>query len=183
MAEADRAVRVTVDAAAYLAAQREHLGSRQLCLACQGVDGIQYGEAVAGVLEHARPGDWIGLGGWCILGLHKSWIPTFWQAARRCLPMIARAGITRAHIFGVLYPPVLGGLLWLCDQHGLTLSTDSSGPVLQVLWKDRVKAGAYHATWEANAEHWVVTLANLRTSPHYVEPPDVVPMRQRTLFV
>jgi hypothetical protein len=171
VADADLAVRTTVDAAAYLSSQRERLSPRRLILACQGVDGIQYAEAASGVLAHAQPGDWFGLGGWCILGWWRSWIPVFWDAMRRTLPQVLAAGVMHCHIFGVMYPPVLAGLLWLCDACGLTLSTDSSGPVLQVLWKDKVRAGAYKDTWEANVEHWLGILTVLRESEHYREPP------------
>jgi hypothetical protein len=182
VAEADRAVRVTVDAAAYLAAQRDRLAPRRLVLACQGVDAIQYAECAAGVLPHCRPGDVFGLGGWCILGWFKSWIPTFWAAARRVLPAVAAAGLDRVHIFGVTYLPVLGGLLWLCDRHGLALSTDSSGPVLSVTWKNVKQAGAKHPTWEGNVAWWRAAIAGLRSSPHYREPPARAVSRQQTLF-
>lgn len=178
--EADRAVRITVDAADYLARQRDRLLPRRLCLACQGVDHRQYAECAAGVLAQATPADWIGLGGWCILGWWRSWIPEFWRTCRAVLPRVADAGLSRIHIFGVLYPPVLGGLLWLADRHGLTVSTDSSGPVLQTAWKNQVKAGARHPTWEVNVEHWRRLTAGLRVSPHYREPPLDC---QRVLFV
>lgn len=180
--EADAAVRTTVDAAAFLSSQRGGLAPRKLCLAAQGVDAIQYAECAAGVLEHARPGDWFGLGGWCILGWWRSWIPVFWAAARRVLPMVERAGIGRVHIFGVMYRPVLGPLLWLCDRHNLALSTDSSGPVLQTLWKDRVKAGAYADTWEENVAECRRSLEGLRRSEHYREPPEADGARQLCLY-
>jgi hypothetical protein len=183
VAEADRAVEVTVAAAEYLASQRERLHPRKIVLACQGVDAQQYAECTAGVLAHACPDDWIGLGGWCILGWHRSWIPTFWAAMRRTLPMVRRAGLSRVHIFGVMYQPVLSGLLWLCDHHGLSLSTDSSGPVLQVTWKDRVKAGALRETWEENVVAWQELIASLRTHDGYREPPAGRDVRQGLLFV
>jgi hypothetical protein len=180
--EADRAVRVTVDAAAHLASQRKRLAPRTLVLACQGVDGAQYEDCVRGVLAHARPGDWLGLGGWCILGWYRSWIPTFWDAMRRVLPLAASAGLSRVHVFGVMYQPVLGGLLWLCDRLRLGLSTDSSGPILQPTWKDRVKAGAYAETWEENVAEWQRRLRTLREGAHYREPPAFRLGRQGELF-
>lgn len=182
VAEAERAVRVTVDAAAFLSSQRRRLSPRRLVLACQGVDMVQYAECAAGVLSHATPADWFGLGGWCIIGWHRTWMPTFWAAMRRTLPLVASAGLSRVHIFGVLYQPALGGLLWLCDQFGLSLSTDSSGPVLQVTWKDRVKAGAYAPTWEENVAAHVRRLEGMRGSEHYREPPRPHGARQFTLF-
>lgn len=182
VADAERAVRVTVDAAAYLASQRERLEPRRLVLACQGVDASQYAECAAGVLAHCLPGDVFGLGGWCILGWFKSWIPTFWDAMRRTLPLVERAGLTRVHIFGVTYLPVLGGLVWLCDRHRLALSTDSSGPVLSVTWKNVKQAGAKCPDWEGNTAWWRKALAELRASPHYREPPRTRTSRQGDLF-
>src|SRR5262245_31071942 len=57
---AESAVHETVEAAHYLASQRERLAPRQLVLACQGVDSEQYADCAAGVLDVAQPGDWIG---------------------------------------------------------------------------------------------------------------------------
>lgn len=180
--DADRAVRVTVEAAEYLASQRARLLPRKLTLACQGVDCHQYAECVQEVLKHCTPADWIGLGGWCILGWFKSWIPQFWATCYRVLPLIAAARVRHVHIFGVMYRPVLGGLLWLADRHGLTVSTDSSGPVLATTWKNQKKAGAMRPTWEENVRWWQDALASLRESEHYCQPPNVVPMRQKLLF-
>jgi hypothetical protein len=178
--EADRAVRVTVDAAEYLSAQRDRLNPRRLVLAAQGVDAVQYAECAAGVLAHCQPGDVFGLGGWCILGLFRSWLPTFWAAIRKVVPMIAASGVHAVHIFGVMWAAPLGGLLWLADQHGLTVSTDSKKAAMDCTWKDLKKAGAKRDTWEANCEYFRHKLANLRSSRHYREPPAV---RQPLLFV
>jgi hypothetical protein len=49
--EAECAVRVTVDAAAYLASHRAKLAPRSLILSAQGVDALQYAECAAGVLQ------------------------------------------------------------------------------------------------------------------------------------
>lgn len=182
ISDADHAVRTTVEAAAFLAGQRNAVAPRKCLLACQGVDAIQYAECVQGVLSHATSADWIGLGGWCILGRFKSWIPTFWATVRRVLPLIATAGIRRVHIFGVMYLPVLGPLLWLCDHHEMSLSTDSSGPILSPAWKDQKKAGSIEPTWEGNVVAWRKRLTNLRQSVHYCEPPSPHARRQMSLF-
>jgi hypothetical protein len=179
VAQADRAVRVTVEAAAYLSSRRRDLAPRSLVLACQGVDAVQYAECVRGVLPHARPGDWLGLGGWCVLGWFRTWLPEFWRTLRAALPMTAAAGLSRVHVFGVLYRPALGGLLWLADRHGLAVSTDSSGPVLQTTWKDQKRAGSARPTWEENVVYWREALAGLRASEWYREPAAV---RQRFLW-
>lgn len=179
---AESAVRETVEAAHYLAGQRIHLAPRRLILACQGVDGGQYDECTTEVLKVAQLQDWIGLGGWCILGRQKRWIPTFWQALRLVLPRIARAGVTHVHIFGVLYEPALGGLAWLADQIGLTVSTDNAGPILNCTWADKKKSGARFPYWRDNVNYWIQTLANLRTSIYYREPPRSAVARQETFL-
>jgi hypothetical protein len=94
VAAAELAVRETVEAARFLAGERERVAPRTLVLACQGVDAAQYEDCVNEVLKVARPGDWIGLGGWCILGRFTSWLPVFWETLRRILPLVASAGVT-----------------------------------------------------------------------------------------
>jgi hypothetical protein len=175
VAAADAAVAETIEAARFLAAQRTRLVPRTLVLACQGVDAAQYRECVAEVLKVATPRDWIGLGGWSILGRYqRQWLPAFWQTLSTCLPMIAAAGVPHVHVFGVLWPPALGGLLWLADRHGLTVSTDSSEPLLAATWADPKKASVRAATYRGKVAWWRLALATLRTSPFYREPPLLV---------
>lgn len=168
--DADHAVRVTVDAAAYLVSQRQRLAPRRLVLAAQGVDAVQYEECVRGVLEHAAGNDVLGLGGWCILGWFRTWIPEFWRTCARVLPLIRDAGVVQVHIFGVLYQPVLGPLLYLCDRHGLRLSTDSSAPILATCFPDQSRSGALAPLWEDNVRAWQQRLGTLRDSEHYRRP-------------
>lgn len=185
---ADAAVRASVEGAAYLSSQRARLAPRTLVLACQGVDAIQYAECAAGVLAHCHPGDVFGLGGWCILGRQKRWMPTFWASLRKTLPLIAAAGISRVHIFGVMYRPALGGLVWLADQHRLSVSTDSKKAVSDCTWKGEPgsanikKTGRRCDRWQDNVIWWQTELANLRTSQYYREPPRVRMSRQSSLF-
>lgn len=182
VAQAEAAVSETVAAAHYLASRRRELYPRDLVLTCQGVDDSQYEECVREVLKVATVDDWVGLGGWCILGRFQRWMPTFYRAISRCVPLIAAAGVIRLHIFGVLYEPALGPLLWLCDQHGLRLSTDSSAPLLNCTWKDKKKAGVRVecGKWRCNVAWWQRHLANLRDSRWYQEPD--VKAAQRDLF-
>lgn len=174
VAEADAAVRVTVDAAAYLASQRDRLSPRRLVMACQGVDAAQYAECAAGVLAHCRPGDVFGLGGWCILGKRPAWLPAFWAAMRRALPLVAAAGLARVHLFGVMWRVALGGLVWLADRHGLAVSTDSGKAAEDCTYTDHEaarRAGRVRERWEDNVAWWKDALAGLRGSRHYAEPP------------
>lgn len=179
--DAERAVDITIEAAAYLASQRERLAPRTLILSAQGVDAMQYTECAVEVLKVATPADWLGLGGWCILGRERRWMPTFWQTLRSVLPLAAKV-VKNIHIFGVLYQPALGGLLWLADQYGLSVSTDSTSPILNCTWKDKKKSGARCHYWRDNVAWWIDTLANLRTSEYYREPPTTAPARQLTLL-
>ncbi len=180
--DADRAVQETVAAARYLVGNRELVAPRTLVLALQGVDPVQYAECAEEVLRVARPGDWIGLGGWCILGRHKTLLPSFWATLRLVLPRVELAGLTHVHVFGVLWREALGGLLWLADRHGLTISTDSSAPMLACTWKNWRKAGARRRYWRDNVAWWQGALANLRTSEFYREPPMTFAGRQEALF-
>jgi hypothetical protein len=179
--DAHEAVQVSVRAAEYLASCRRELQPRKLVLGVQGVDALQYEECVRGVLDVAAPGDWIGLGGWCILGRFTSWLPTFWASMRRVLPLIASAGVRHVHLYGVLYVQAVGGLLWLCDREGIALSVDSSAPILACTRKDMKKSGARHHYWRQNVQWWQHTMASLRSSEHYKEPPVIEARRQLSL--
>lgn len=179
---ADAAVEETVEAARYLAARRRDLEPRRLVLSCQGVEAAQYFGCVQEVLQVATPNDWIGFGGWCILGRWKSWLHEFFRTIHLCLPEIAAAHIGRVHLFGCIWPPALGGLLWLADQYGITVSTDSAAPLLACAWKNSKKAGARCDNWRANVNWWQNTLLNLRDSPYYHEPPNPKKHTQMELF-
>jgi hypothetical protein len=180
VAEAEGAVRETVEAACFLAAQRTALAPRALVLACQGVDAAQYRECAAEVLKVATPADWLGLGGWCILGRwRRRWLPAFWETLHACLTLASRTGVRRVHLFGVLWPPALGGLLWLADRHGLAVSNYSSAPLLAATWRDSKKSGVRAATPRGNVAWWRRRLAELRGSPLYRAPPR--PARQLDL--
>lgn len=179
-ADAEDAVDVTIAAAAYLAGARARLAPRRLLLSCQGVNAVQYRRCLDGVLAVAQPVDWLGLGGWCVLGRFQRLLPEFWATLRLCLPAAAAAGLRHVHIFGVLWQPALAGLCWLADQVGMTVSTDSTAPVLACTRRDPKKAGVRAPYWRDNVEHWRATLATLRDSPLYREP--ALPAHQWSLF-
>jgi len=179
---AEDAVCETVAAAAYLASTRETLVPRRLVLSVQGVTAAQYEECTAGVLSSASPADWIGFGGWCILGRNRKWLPVFWDAMWRVVPMIAEANISRVHLFGCLWSRALAGLLWITDAHGLSLSVDSASPLLAVTWGDLKKSGARRPTWEENCAWWQSHVANLRCHPDYRRPPHPKTEEQLSLW-
>lgn len=187
ISEADIAVNKTVEAAKYLVSQRQRLSPRRLILSAQGVDAIQYRECMQEILAVAGPNDIIGLGGWCILGRFKSWLPEFWRTLRITLPLIAQNGNKDIHIFGVLYQPALGGLLWLADYYGLRVSTDSSAPIKSAACTTaakRKKAGVRCASgyWRDNVDWWVNSLDALHHTGYYQEPPKLQLARQLPLL-
>lgn len=177
--EGESAVAETVEAAKYLDSQRDRLQDYTLVQSCQGVDAPQYLRCVKQVLEYCRPGDVVGLGGWCILGRQASYLQTFWETINLVVPAIARAGITKVHIFGVTWYkprknqplPPLQPLLWLCDQYGIELSTDGRSPIANALWKDITRSGATFPYWRHNLAWVKAEFACLRDSPLYQAPP------------
>lgn len=132
--EAWGAVDETVRAAAYMVQHRPVIDRQPipLILSAQGVDAEQYLSCAERLISLFSPGDIFGLGGWCIIGkMPKRMGGAFQETIQRVIPFAARYGITKIHIWGVLYAPALGPLLWLCNQHGLSLSTDSAGPSIK----------------------------------------------------
>ena len=172
----EAAVRETIDAAIYLASQRQRISPRKLVLSCQGVDYVQYGECAAEVLKACQPGDWFGLGGWCLLGRSQTFLPEFIRTLRRVLPMVATAGVGHVHLFGVLWEPALAALQWFADENGLTASCDSAKPIRDCFGGDPIKAGCRREYWKDNVRFWQDMVATLRQSEYYREP-------QRELFV
>lgn len=188
--DATSAVKETIAAARYL---NQHRSDIPLIQSAQGVTAQQYLECSRGVLSAMQDGDVFGLGGWCIIGkMPRVMMPTFRETILSVIPLIASEGITKAHIWGVIYPKALGELLWMCDQCGIALSTDSAGPCTQPIWGEWG-----YAEWRDNsyerpdvsirglerARHVECTrewLARFRSTKHYREPKPAP--RQLTLF-
>lgn len=179
--EAEVAISQTVEAAEYLNSQRQKLQDFKLVQSCQGVDAIQYTKCVQQVLQFCSSEDVLGLGGWCILGKQKHWLPTFWETIVDVIPIIASSGMKKIHIFGVtwwkkqkgfLYSP-LGSLLWLCKKYDLELSTDSRSPIGKALWKDTKKSGAIHPYWRMNLAITRTILGCLSSRPEFKPPPQI----------
>jgi hypothetical protein len=131
---AEYAVQETVKAAAFLSSQRRRIDRAfghhvKLVLSAQGVDAEQYARCAEELVKLMKPDDIFGLGGWCITGLMRH---IMLPAAASILPgvfeVLGRARVKRVHVFGVIIPKLLGFLLYLCQLHGIELSTDSSGP-------------------------------------------------------
>lgn len=132
--KAKSAVAQTIAASAFLKANNSE--DYPLCLSVQGVDATQYmgcAKEIIPMLDLSR--DTLGLGGWCIIGkMPKIMLPVFRDTIQRLIPYAAKQGVKRLHIFGVIYPQALGELLWLCNQYGLELSTDSASPSTHPIW-------------------------------------------------
>lgn len=127
VADAEKAVSITIAAAQYLAANRNGLN---LILSAQGVDATQYMTCIQPVIDCMDVSrDSLGLGGWCIIGTRPAqMMPVFRDTIKRVIPYAASKGVQKVHIFGVIYPPALGELLWICNQHNIAVSTDSTSP-------------------------------------------------------
>jgi hypothetical protein len=177
-ADAEYAVEETVRAAAYLA--RHRTDGVKLVLSAQGVSAQQYLRCASLIVPLLTSGDVFGLGGWCITGkLPAQMLPIFRETMRLVIPFLGREGVKQVHIWGVCYARALGELLWLCDEQGITLSTDSAGPSV------RPAMGSWgYAEWSdptyrrpepairglERARHVTATrewLDHFRTTPHY----------------
>ncbi len=132
--DAEFAVRQTVLAARYLADKRTALQGLYeqrvgLVLSAQGVEVEQYLRCTQQIVPLMADNDIFGLGGWCITGLLPDVImPSFKEIMPEVISFLGSQGVKRVHIWGVIFPRALGHLLYLCNQHGIQLSTDSSGP-------------------------------------------------------
>lgn len=126
--DATGAIETTIAAAQFMHENRAAVHAPYLVQSAQGVDATQYAECTAAVLPYIRPGDALGLGGWCVVGKWpKQMMPVFAETVRAVIPMAAKAGVTHVHIWGVMYAEALGLLLWHCHQHGITrVSTDNA---------------------------------------------------------
>lgn len=156
VAQAQKAVRDTVAAAQYLSEQRHRLGDRKLLLGCQGVTPQQYARCVEQICAVARPQDWIGLGGWCILGRQQHLLPEFEKTLNLIMPLLARR-ISRVHLFGVLWTPALDLFGEACDRFGLQGSTDSVRPIRDCANPKPAalrKAAAKAHYWRDSVEWW-----------------------------
>jgi len=128
-ADAWDACTTTIQAARYLNSHRENL---QCILSAQGVSARQYLACVQGVLPFLQDGDMLGLGGFCIVGLApRRYLPVFREIIHEVIPFLGREQVKQVHIWGCVFAPALGELLYLCDQYGIALSTDSVGPSLR----------------------------------------------------
>jgi hypothetical protein len=161
--DSDLSVTETVEAARYLNSQRERLAPRALVMACQGHTPEQYESCTRQVLDHCRPGDWLGLGGWCIIGRYKRRFDELRQVFRKVIPLARERGLTRAHLFGVMWESALALFQYHSDQAGIEPSTDSSAPLFYA--RMRTSWGCAQPNWPTAIATWRRRLSLLRQ--HY----------------
>jgi hypothetical protein len=178
---AREAVEVTISAAKYMDRYGRESGI-SLIQSAQGVSVQQYLECVRQVLPYTHDGDWLGLGGWCIIGRRRKLMSVFSPMLRLVVPLVAREGVQHIHIWGVVYAPALGQLLYMTDQYGLTMSTDSAGPSMRPAfghwgymgWREKdYKRPPVETRGLERARHVRATrdwLSKLRDTEHYRLP-------------
>jgi hypothetical protein len=123
-------VNETIEAAQYLSNQRERLGKRKLILSCQGVSENQYLRCINEVTEVARPGDIIGLGGFCIISQSKEVEHQYYAIIKKAFPILHELGLNRIHIFGLGLFRTLVQTDIYARMHGIEVSYDTSSPEL-----------------------------------------------------
>lgn len=124
------AVEETIAAAKYISQNRHTIPNNpSLVLSAQGVSVNQYVDCVNEICPMLQDGDKLGLGGWCITGkMPAKILPSFYLIMEQVIPLAKKWGVKSIHIWGVIYSHALGPLLYLCNQNGINLSTDSAGP-------------------------------------------------------
>lgn len=175
--DAEEAVKVTIQAAAYLT---QHRNESKVILSAQGVSTAQYLRCTRQIIPLLEQGDMFALGGWCVVGKFPAQImPVFRETMSVVIPFLGREGVKRVHIWGVCYARALGELLWLCDEQGITLSTDSSGPSVRPVmgewgyaeWRNPMyQRVAVETRGLERARHVEATrawLQRFRETPHY----------------
>lgn len=178
--DAQSAVEETINAAHFLDTQRDKIPTH-LVLSAQGVSTKQYVDCVQALAPLFQEEDVLGLGGWCIVGRRRSLMHSFRPIIKEVVPLAAQF-TRKIHIWGVLYSPAIGELLWMCDQYSLQLSTDSSGPSLRPArgvwgymgWVDREYVrpptevlGLHRAQHVIACREW---LSDFRNSEYYKAP-------------
>lgn len=153
----------TIAAAEYLASQRERLAPRHVVLSCQGTTVPQYLDCVRQVLTLSKPGDILGLGGFCIISRGKKYEQQFYEVIRQAFPLIKAAGLTRVHIFGVGILRVLVRAEMMACPYGLELSYDTSSYEVNAVFGRMFdpNAGALTGIYDKSEKYTEYTPASL----------------------
>lgn len=153
---ASAAVLETIRSARYYATQAHRIRGA-IAYACQGVSTSQYVRCAVALLPLIRPGrDWFAFGGLCITGIIRGkMLPVFEATLRAVIPMLASAGVLRAHILGVCIPEAIRIARSLEQAHGVALSTDSRAPETAGCIWGRVYRDGRQVDCYTKAQKWV----------------------------
>jgi hypothetical protein len=163
--EGEKRLAMTQAAAEYFDSRRARIEPRTLVLPIQGYSVDSYVSCCKTVLDAARPGDWLGLGGWCRIGQERLRWRDFRKVVAEVTWRTKRAGLRHIHLFGVLWLSALATFQWYCDEHGLSCSTDSTLPA-NAFWRYTQAAPASLAVAE-RIEWWRARVADLRDHEDY----------------
>lgn len=126
---AQGAISSTLHSAQYYATQRDVIDTKIIWIA-QGVTPKQYVyECLEPMLTMAKTSDYVGMGGFCIIGkMKKVMLPVFFETLDLLLPMVQKKGIKRIHLFGVGIPDAVTYFAKQCQKFNIEGSTDTSAP-------------------------------------------------------
>lgn len=126
---ASPAVLETLRSARYYKTQERRVRGA-IAYACQGITTAQYVACARELIPLIRPGvDWFAFGGLCITGIIRGqMLPVFSATLRAVMPMLAEAGVRRAHVLGVCIPEAIRTCIELEQRYSVELSTDSRAP-------------------------------------------------------
>lgn len=122
---AREAVKQTILSAEYYAANRGRIGC-PIFFSAQGASPMQYALCAQKLVSLMQPQDTFAFGGFCILGMQRSLLPTFERTLDFVLPLLARNGHKRAHLLGICWAKALETAHRKAAPLGIEISTDSS---------------------------------------------------------
>jgi hypothetical protein len=124
---AEAAVIDTIMSADYYKSKEDDLS--KIVYIAQGVNADQYVRCTQEVLQYARPTDYFGFGGFCIIGRQrKIMLPIFYETVYKVLPVLYSKNIKRAHLLGVCLPEAITFIISEAKKYNIEVSTDSSAP-------------------------------------------------------
>lgn len=155
-ATASRAVLETLRSARYYQSQA-HRVRGAVAYACQGVSTAQYAACARELIPLIRPGrDWFAFGGLCITGvLRGQMLPVFRATLEAVTPLLAAAGVHRAHVLGVCVPEAVRACVDLEARWGVRFSTDSRAPETAGCIYGRVYEDGRQRDRYTKAQKWV----------------------------
>jgi hypothetical protein len=142
------AIQATLESAKYYTTQRHRIRGA-LAFAAQGIDADQYiNECVLPLFDLMVPGDWLALGGFCIIGRQPTLIPRFYETLDRLLPLCKKRGVARVHILGVCVAAPIRYATEAARKARIAISTDSSSiEVNSVMYGKTFVDGRWHKTY------------------------------------